>query len=75
MHYVRSAYEILKLLRIAHPVSISRWSRVFCLCCEVIRRCALRALCVRDSKAFEDSPPGFNFAVEQGILFGSQGDH
>lgn len=72
---MRSAYEILKLLRIARPDSISRWSRVFCLCCEVIRRCALPGLGVRDSKAFKDSAPGFNFAVEQGILFGSQGDH
>lgn len=26
-------------------------------------------------KTFKDSPPGFNFAVEQGILFGSQDDH
>ena len=32
------------VLKIARPDSISRWSRVFCLCCEVIRRCALPGL-------------------------------
>ena len=34
----------------------------------VISRCALRALCVRDSKAFKDSAPGFNLLEEQGVL-------
>ena len=35
---------------------------------EVISRCALRALCVRDSKAFHFSAPGFNLLEEQGVL-------
>lgn len=34
----------------------------------MITRCALFGLCVRDSKAFQDSPPGLEFAEEQGVL-------
>ena len=61
------------VLKIARPDSICWESRVFCLCWKGMSR--LPGLRVRDSKAFKDSAPGFNFAVEQGILFGSQGDH
>ena len=35
---------------------------------KVITRCALFALRVRDSKAFQDSAPGLEFAEEQGVL-------
>ena len=41
---------------------------MFCLSCEVIISEALRALRVRDSKAFEDSAPGLEFAVEWSVL-------
>lgn len=34
----------------------------------MITRCALFGLCVRDSKAFEDSAPESNFVEEQGVL-------
>ena len=65
-------YEILKLFTLARPVSICWESRVFCLCCEVIRRCALRALRVGDSKAFEDSAPGCNIVEEQCVFLESR---
>lgn len=55
-------------LKIAHPNSISRWSGMFWLGVIMITRCALFGLCVRDSKAFQDSAPGLEFAEEQGVL-------
>ena len=42
---------------------------------KVITRCALFALCVRDSKAFQDSAPGLEFAVEWSVLSILRSDH
>ena len=40
----------------------------------MITRCPLLGLRVRDSKAFEDSAPGIDFAVERYVLIRSQDD-
>lgn len=62
-------------LKIAHPNSISRWSGMFWLGVIMITRCALFALRVRDSKAFQDSAPGLDFAVEWSVLSILRSDH
>ena len=68
-----AAHEILQLFVSARPDWISWKSRVFCLRSKGMSRCrcALLGLRVGDSSTFHFSAPGFNFAVEQGILFGS----
>ena len=65
-------YEILKLFTLARPVSICWESREFCLAVSVIISSVVPALRVGDSKAFEDSAPGYNIVEEQCVFLESR---